>query len=199
MTNEDLDLFTKEMADVRPLTNADRQLLRTRSECSPGQEYRRQAAQRPSVRDENFLTTGFVEFVHPQAVLSFMRSGIQHGVFRKLRQGAYPVDAVLDLHQLTVEQARQEVIRFIRGCMTHDVRTALINHGKGGRHPGRPAAMLKSYVAKWLPQFPEVMAYHSAQGFHGGTGAVYVLLRKSEKQKQRTRLRLGLVEGKPDL
>ena len=59
-------------------------------------------------------------------------------------------------------------------------------------------AMIKRYLARWLPLFKEVMAFHSAQGFHGGTGAVYVLLRKSEKAKERVRERLGLASGKPD-
>jgi hypothetical protein len=45
--------------------------------------------------------------------------------------------------------------------------------------------------------FPEVMAFHSAQRFHGGTGAVYVLLRKSAKQKEQTLEKLGLKSGKP--
>lgn len=187
------------MADVRPIQSSDRLLLKAKPEPSIGQAYRRDAAQRSGAGAENFLTTGFVDLVAPHAVLSFMRPGIQHGVFRKLRQGAYPIEAMLDLHQMTVEQARREVYGFIQECMQHDVRSALINHGKGGRDPERPAAMLKSYVAKWLPLLPEVMAFHSAQGFHGGTGAVYVLLRKSEKRKQRTRRRLGLADGKPDL
>ncbi len=198
MRNEERELFARETADVQPLKPADRLLLKTKAERSIGQAYRRDAAQRPIGGDDNFLTTAFVDWVHPQAVLTFMRPGIQHGVFRKLRQGAYPIDATLDLHQLTVEQARREVFAFIRECMKHDIRCALINHGKGGRRPDRPAAMLKSYLAKWLPLFHEVMAFHSAQGFHGGTGAVYVLLRKSEKQKERTRRRLGLTESKPD-
>ena len=199
ISDDDLEYFSREMADVEPLKRVDRVLPKPHFERTPGQRYRRDAAQRASSRDENFLTTAFVELVHPQAVLSFMRPGIQHGVFRKLRQGAYPIDAVLDLHQLTVEEARQQVFRFIRDCVAQDVRSALISHGKGGRHPDRPAALLKSYVAMWLPQLPEVMAFHSAQGFHGGTGAVYLLLRKSERQKQRTRQRLGLADAKPDV
>jgi DNA-nicking Smr family endonuclease len=197
-TDDDIEYFFREMAGVERLKATDRTQLVSKPEQTPGQRYRRDAAQRAMARDDNFLTTAFVDLVHPQAVLSFMRPGIQHGVFRKLRQGSYPVDAVLDLHQLTVEQARNEVYRFIHDCMALDVRSALINHGKGGRDPDRPAALLKSYVAKWLPQFSQVMAFHSAQGFHGGTGAVYVLLRKSERQKQRTRRRLGLVDAKPD-
>ena len=197
--DDDLEFFSREMADVQPLKAVERVVQKPHFDRTPGQQYRRDAAQRAQSQNDNFLTTAFVELVHPQAELSFMRPGMQHGVFRKLRQGAYPIDAVLDLHQLTVEQARCEVFQFIRDCMARDVRSALISHGKGGRHPDRPAALLKSYVAKWLPQFPEVMAFHSAQGFHGGTGAVYVLLKKSERQKQRTRRRLGLIDAKPEL
>ena len=44
--------------------------------------------------------------------------------------------------------------------------------------------MLKSYVNKWLPNLPEVMAFHSAQQHHGGAGAVYVLLKKNAEKKQ---------------
>jgi DNA-nicking Smr family endonuclease len=197
MNNDDLDLFRREMSDVRPIQTPQRLHLQPAIARSAGLDYRRASAQRSPASDDNFLPTGQVELVHPAAVLSFMRPGIQHGVFRKLRQGAYPIDAMLDLHQLTVEQARKEVFVFIRDCLQHDVRSALINHGKGGRYPDRPAAILKSYLAKWLPMFPTVMAFHSAQRFHGGTGAVYVLLRKSERQKDRTRARLGLLDDKP--
>ena len=76
--------------------------------------------------------------------------------------------------------------------LTHD-----INHGKGARSKDSQA-IIKSHLARWLPQFKEIMAFHSAQGFHGGTGAVYLLLRKSEKAKDRVRERLGLSSGKPE-
>jgi DNA-nicking Smr family endonuclease len=49
--------------------------------------------------------------------------------------------------------------------------------------------VLKSYTAKWLIDMPQVMAYHSAQRHHGGAGALYVLVRKSERKKQENRER----------
>ena len=52
-----------------------------------------------------------------------------------------------------------------------------------------PGAKIKSYVNHWLREIPEVLAYHSAQRHHGGVGAVYVLLRKSEQKKQQNRER----------
>jgi DNA-nicking Smr family endonuclease len=194
---EDKRIFEQEMAGVRPLRA--KPLVapeKSRARPDPGLIYRRDAAQRPLDTDENFLTTGFVEFVHPQEILSFKRGGVQNGVFRKLQAGAYPIEATLDLHLLSLEQARVEVFAFVKDCARYEVRTALVNHGKGGRSEQSQAKM-KSYVARWLPLFPEILAFHSAQGFHGGTGAVYILFCKSQQAKERTRERVGLSSGKP--
>jgi DNA-nicking Smr family endonuclease len=38
-----------------------------------------------------------------------------------------------------------------------------------------------------LPELEQVMAFHSAPAHHGGTGAVYLLLRKSEQARQENR------------
>jgi DNA-nicking Smr family endonuclease len=197
MSDDDFNLFRQETADVIPLQQKPLWLHPTRTRSTPGQDYRREAAQRNQAFDVNRLPTAFVEFVHPEAIISFRRDGIQHGVFHKLQQGGYDIEAMLDLHGFTVEQARDELFRFIADCLHHDVRSALSSHGKG-RNNKEQKPLLKSYLARWLPLFPEVMAFHSARKFHGGAGAVYLLLRKSEKQKQKTREALGITHGKPD-
>ncbi len=125
------------------------------------------------------------EWLDANSMLSYQRPGVQHGVFKNLRLGKYSIDAQLDLHKLTVEQARKLLYQFILDCQENDVRAALITHGKG---EGRETpAKLKSCVACWLPQFEAVLAYHTAQRQHGGYGATYVLIKKSEKQKEKTR------------
>lgn len=199
MSDDELDLFRKEVADIQPLmTHARPDPRNVARVVTPGQLYSREAAQRStSDLDVSRLPTAFVEPVRPEAVISFQREGIQNGVIRRLQRGAYDIEAMLDLHGLTVEQARQEVHRFIQDCMRCDVRLGLISHGKGQRNKGQ-IPLLKSFLARWLPMFPEVMAYHSAQKWHGGAGAVYVLLRKSEKAKAETRERLGLAVSKPE-
>lgn len=75
-------------------------------------------------------------------------------------------------------------MQFIADCEVRDIRCLLILHGKGER--STPRALLKSYVSAWLPQLPAVMAIHSAERRHGGSGALYVLLRKSERKKRKT-------------
>jgi DNA-nicking Smr family endonuclease len=198
MNDEEFEFFQKEMADVAPLRHSPRVPIRAaRPIPTPGQLYRRDAAQRSVEFTANQLPTAFVDYVHPEACIQFKRDGVQNGVFRKLQQGGYPIEAALDLHGFTLEQARHEVFQFIADCRRHEVRSALISHGKGRRNKDQ-IPLLKSFLFRWLPMFPDVMAFHSAQKWHGGAGAVYVLLRKSEKAKETTRERLGFLSGKPE-
>jgi len=177
----DLELFEQQMRDVEPIKAADKVALVTAHNDKLDLSPRRQAAVAEHQQDKNFLSGEYIEPVEPLAILEFKREGVQHGVYRNLRLGKYPIDARLDLHQMRLEQARSAVFQFIHDCMAHDIRCALITHGKGeGREQ---PALLKSCIAHWLPQFREVLAFHSAQKQHGASGGTYVLLRKSEKKK----------------
>ena len=152
---------------------------------SPGLIFRRQAAQRENTIEINTLDSGsLVKPMNPLDHLAYVRPGVQHGVFKNLRLGKYPIQSTLDLHGETVESARQIIKRFIADCRQSGVRSALITHGKGERRPN--PAVLKSCVNHWLRQFPEVLAFHSANKLHGGLGATYVLLKKSEEARQTT-------------
>lgn len=191
MTNKEERMqFLEEMQGVRPIRKPDRADISSSRALTPGQLERQRAAVSDFARDTNPLTSDHVELLTANDILSFQRPGIQHGVFRKLRLGQYQVEARLDLHRMTVEKARVEVFGFIRDCLRYGLRSVLILHGKGQRNPDN-IALLKSYLAKWLPELEAVMAFHSAQPHHGGTGAVYVMLRKNDVQKQNNRERYG--------
>jgi DNA-nicking Smr family endonuclease len=192
MSEEEVFLFWEAVADAAPLPACDKLPLPKLKPKTPGQRYRREAAQRGEEMD--FLPATFIELIPPEAILSFKRPGVQPGVFRKLKAGEYPVEAILDLHHMTVLKARREVYRFVQECWHSEVRCALVIHGKGRGQEGEPRALLKSCVACWLPRFSEVLAFHSAQRRDGGTGAVYVLLKKGALQKERNRRRFQLAE-----
>lgn len=171
-----------ELGDVKPLVRERRVALKKDSDSGLNKRARREAATEKSAVELNPLTGEGVDPVDPWDPLEFKRDGVQNGVYRNLRLGKYRVDARLDLHRHTVEMARRAVLEFVRDCMEADVRCALITHGKGeGR---KQPAVLKSCVNAWLPQMREVLAFHSAQKQHGGLGATYVLLRKSERKRQ---------------
>lgn len=179
----DSDDFLKAMDDVQPLQVDPRVTLEKRP--LPQQASlaaRREAAQAEPTALVDPLTESEVVQLDPNAILAFRRPGVQHGVYKQLRLGRYTIDARLDLHRLTVEQARQAVYQFTRDCLANDIRCALITHGKGeGR---KNPAVLKSHLAHWLVQIEEVLAYHSAQKHHGGAGACYLLLKKSVRKRQ---------------
>lgn len=168
--------------DVKPLKFESRVELKAAAPDPVAVRSRREAATAEPVVDNNSLSGEFIEPVDPVAELQFQRTGIQHGVLRNLRLGKYPIDARLDLHHHTVEQARRALFQFVNDCQQHDVRCALITHGMGRDRQPQPG-LLKSCVAHWLPQLDAVLAFHSAQKQHGGVGATYVLLRKSDRKR----------------
>lgn len=142
---------------------------------------RREAAENLSQPTVDPLSNDPAIMLRANDILIYQKPGVQHGVFKNLRLGKYQIDARLDLHQMVVEQARKTVYEFIEDCVANDVRVALITHGKG---EGRAVpALLKSHVNHWLPQLETVLAFHSAQNWHGGNGATYVLLKKSKEKK----------------
>lgn len=185
---DDDELFFEEMAGVQPLKREPRERLSKHTTIDA--EARRAAAAGSAVSANNPLVDEGVEPLDAWYVLDFKRAGIQHGVYRKLRMGRYDIDARLDLHRMTVKQAREEVHQFIRDAMQLGLRTVLILHGKGQRKVEQQrTAVLKGYVNRWLQDIDNVQAFHSAQPVHGGTGAVYALLKKSAEKKQQNRER----------
>lgn len=195
-------MFRQQFADVKPLKKTDRVQLDKTNKLTDDQ---RELAQKNAAENDvssnepgaarevsatHVVSDDYVERVNPHDPLSFKRSGIQDAVFKKFRLGKYSPEGRLDLHRKKVTEAKKEVYQLIADGMAYDMRCLLIVHGKGDRK-AEEQATLKSYVAKWLKEIPDVMAYHSAIPQHGGVGAVYVMLRKSEKAKQATREKLG--------
>jgi DNA-nicking Smr family endonuclease len=123
---------------------------------------------------EYFLSDFISESVLSETVLSHCAPGVSSKRFRELKNGRIPWEARLDLHGLKTEAARIALSQFIQTQAHNNKRCLLIIHGKGG-HQGDPP-IIKNLVNRWLPQFDEVLAFHSAQAKDGGHGAVYVLL-----------------------
>lgn len=190
--NDEDDLFAQEMGDVAPIVKGRRVEHKTvPAETAATQQQRRDAAvglTREKL-DANFLSTAEVPLKEPLEYLEWKKNGVQRGVFANLRVGKYPIQASLDLHRKTVKEARDLVYRFLRLASARDQRHLLIAPGKG-EFSDTPAR-LKSYLAYWLEEHPEVIAFSSAQPRHGGVGAVYVLVRKSLSSKELNRERHG--------
>ena len=126
---QDDNLFASEMGDVTPLKRDPRErLIKTETVDA---SRRRQAATQMTARSDNFLSDDGVPPLDAWYVLDFKRSGIQNGVYRKLRLGQYETEARLDLHRYTVAEARRELWSFFKEARRLGLRTLLITHGKG--------------------------------------------------------------------
>ena len=110
--------------------------------------------------------------------LLFARDSLPPNTLRKLRRGKFRIEGELDLHRMTSEQARKETATFLAQCKARGKRCVRIIHGKGlGSQEKKP--VLKGKVDFWLRRHDDVLAYCSARPTDGGTGAVYVLIKKS--------------------
>ncbi len=109
--------------------------------------------------------------------MHYRKDGVQKRVLDKLRRGKIPVEGELNLHGFTAREAESTVTAFIMHCQASDTRCVLIIPGKG-THSSEGQPVLKSKLPAWLQRCPEVLAYCEARREDGGSGAVYVLLKR---------------------
>jgi len=117
--------------------------------------------------------------VSAEEFIFFARSGVQLKRQKQLRQGKVTIEDQHDLHGLTIDHAREDLQAFIQFAQQHQMRCVLLVHGKGYR-ANSEQPILKNKVNSWLRQHPDVLAFSSAQPKDGGTGAVYILIKKGQ-------------------
>ncbi len=105
-----------------------------------------------------------------------LRDGLPRRVLTDLRRGRWVVQAELDLHGLTRDEARSALGHFLHDALEHGHRCVRLIHGKGLGSPGREP-VLKHLSRGWLMQREEILAFCQARPHDGGDGALLILLR----------------------
>jgi DNA-nicking Smr family endonuclease len=168
---DEAGLFREAMRGVRP--------LRPRSPAPRPPRARPHArfarADRMAVLAESLCTAGADPELAGGDELVFHRPQVQPRVLRRLRRGEYRVQREIDLHGLTVAEAKHALRAFLVRCLERQVRCVRVIHGKGLRS-GHRGPVLKSSVSAVLRRTGAVLAFVSARPVDGGTGALYVLL-----------------------
>jgi DNA-nicking Smr family endonuclease len=100
---------------------------------------------------------------------------------RRMRQrvsrGQSPIDGVLDLHGMRQDEAHRALLNFIYRKSHEGAAMVMIVTGKGGSGEG----VLKRMTPHWLSdpgQRRYVLGFEDAAQHHGGSGALYVRLRR---------------------
>jgi len=172
--DDEASVFRKAMDDARPLAAASR-APDYKPKPKPRARFRRddeQAVLRESLEaDIDEIETGAGE------ALRFQRTSVGKRTMRKLSRGNFSVQDEVDLHGMTVPEAKAQLRGFVSESVIRGYTCVRVVHGKG-LGSGERGPVLKGKVNNWLRRWDEVLAFVSTRQVHGGTGAVYVLLRK---------------------
>jgi len=168
-------LFRNAVRDVSPLPAADKVSKSAKTKPPPIA---------PRIREDEQSQPGYLptrDFsgeIEPGDEWSFLRPGLSHQTLRRLRRGHWGIQAQLDLHGYTRDEALRELIEFLDDSHRRGFRCVRVIHGKGlGSRNQEP--VLKARIGGWLSQRTDVLAFCQARPEDGGGGAVLVLLRSS--------------------
>ncbi|MDA4845339.1 Smr/MutS family protein [Hoeflea poritis] len=104
---------------------------------------------------------------------------IDRSVYRKIARGRLPLEARIDLHGMTQDEAHDLLLGFLRSAHARGLRHVLVITGKGTSRGGE--GVLRRAVPKWLgfAAFRELASgVEPAARGHGGDGALYVRLKR---------------------
>ncbi|MFC4175289.1 Smr/MutS family protein [Microvirga sp. GCM10011540] len=109
---------------------------------------------------------------------------LERKTVKALRRGTRQVDSVIDLHGMRQEEAHYALINFLHRAQGSGYGIVLVITGKGGAAgPGlfEERGVLRRMVPHWL-RLPDlrslVVGFEEASPQHGGSGALYVRLRR---------------------
>ena len=173
MTDDDENLFQRLMSDAKPL-KAEERIPAPGRKPKPKARFAR--ADEHAVLEESLdVDIDDLEASSGEA-LRFQRATVGRTTMRMLTRGSYAIQAEIDLHGMTVAEAKPRLEKFVYRCARNDKLCIRIVHGKG-LGSGERGPVLKKGVDRWLRKWDAVLAFVSARQVDGGTGAVYVLLK----------------------
>ncbi|WP_137817790.1 Smr/MutS family protein [Pseudomonas sp. 2FG] len=178
MQDDDFSLFKSEIRGVKPIQHDRADTGKPKADRARIATLRQAATVREGALKVDGLSDQFVIDVGPEDALNWARDGVQEGQMRKLKLGQIGFEGSLDLHGMSVEKARDTLWEFLAEAAKLEVRCVRITHGKAVRLDGK-RPMLKSHVNTWLRQHPQVLGFTSCLPKHGGTGAIYLMLKRT--------------------
>ncbi len=167
----DLDLFFAEVADATPLRDRDRiPAPRPEPRQAPlaGAE---QPAQTLDVQRDG-------EHVWARA------RGVSAAQLAEIKGGALAPEAEIDLHGAVAEAAASRAEEFIRDSMAAGRRCVLVISGRG-RNTGGVSVVKEAVVDRLAAGrcSRHIRVLSTAAPRHGGTGALYVVLKRAPKKR----------------
>ncbi len=172
MSEDDIDLFRDAVSGAKPLKHANRVTLES-PKPKPKARFSR-ADEAEALRESLEFDIDELESSNVDS-MRFHRPSVGKRTFRKLSRGRFAVQAEIDLHGMTVAEAKPRLADFIEYSVSQRHLCVRVVHGKG-LGSGDRGPVLKHAVNRWLRKWRSVLAFVSTRQVDGGTGAIYVLL-----------------------
>ena len=172
MSDDDPDLFRRAISGAKPL-RTDERVAHPRIKPKPKARFSR-ADEKEALAESLQADIDTMERSNAES-MRFSRDSVGRRTMRKLARGRFSVQAEIDLHGMTVAEAKPRLTDFIDHCARQGLLCVRVVHGKG-LGSGHRGPVLKNSVNAWLRKWDTVLAFTSARQVDGGTGAVYVLL-----------------------
>lgn len=180
---KDRALFRSAVASVQPMPPPNRVILPPVPTAPPAiLKQKRQAATGHEPAAPSPVSDQYAPARLAADASHFLQAGYGPDLLKKLERGHWPIEASLDLHGSTLDEARLRMDRFLSSCLQHSLRSVRVVHGKGHGSKNN-APVLKETVRRWLTQIEAVMAYVECAERDGGAGAVLVLLKAKEERE----------------
>lgn len=185
--------FLRAVAGVKPLDLSKRDRIAAPAPASPPREITAEDAE--ALADLCDLVSGAAPFdvTNSDEHVEGTVVGLDPRLLRRLRNGEFAHHDHVDLHGLSSEEARVRVDEFLTRAHRAQKRCVLIIHGRGLSSKDK-IPVLKSRLTGWLTrgQWARiVLAFTSARPCDGGTGALYVLLRRDRSARHKMRVTNG--------
>lgn len=181
-SENDADIWQRAMHDTQPLVPRRRRTTESDvGEFDPPAES--EPSSRQAIRQQNTPPK------RNQALVAAVPGRLDKHVARRLKRGSQDIEARLDLHGLTRNEAHRKLRNFISDTLVRGCRCVLVITGKGNRSDREsdlrdtPPGVLRRMVPLWLSE-PDlsmhVAGFEPALPRHGGAGALYVQLRRPQ-------------------
>ncbi|MBD3611919.1 MAG: Smr/MutS family protein, partial [Hydrogenovibrio crunogenus] len=175
ISDEDKSLFADAVQGVKKL-NQDKKVVPHQTSSLKPKVRRHSPLNDKSPYGHSVETASFSQVTAHES-LTYQQPSVHAQDMKRLKNGKFHTHWQLDLHGYTEDQADKILKDFLIDAIQQQARYLIIVHGKG-YNSKTDFPVLKNLVNQRLPQVPQVLAYCSAQPKDGGTGAVYVFLKK---------------------
>jgi len=173
------ELFLDAMQDVKPLQHSNH-IDQYNAETQKQQSYQKlkklrqqRAPERPQLQQHNLDTSQPIGAFDP---ILHHKKGLRLHDLNKLKKSEFRLNADLDLHGKTAEEASEAIDIFIREALAFHWKYIRIIHGKGYNSES-DFPILKNLCYQKLKRLKAVVAFCSAPEKDGGVGAVNVQLK----------------------